>query len=49
LDREAVEEAEADEEESDEDADAKNEEEKEFEPMFGELKKEIDRQNELKE
>jgi len=27
----------------------KNEEEKEFEPMFGELKKKIDLENELKE
>lgn len=39
----------SDDEESDEDADVKKEEEKEFEPMFGELKKKIDLENELNE
>ena len=46
LDNEAVEESES--EDSDEDIHANKEEDKEFEPLFGELKKKIDLENELK-
>lgn len=50
LDEEGVEEVEEEDEESDaEEVDGKEDGEKEFEPMFGELKKKIDLENELKE
>ena len=48
MDSQAVEEYD-DESDDDEEGDAVKEEVKEFEPMFGELKKKIDIENELQE
>jgi len=48
LDADAVEEADSD-EESDGETEDKKEEEKGFEPMFGDLKKKIDLENEARE